>query len=146
MHIHVNDVHICISYIYHTSYIYICNCSMDLWKTQYSANKQCSSTLCNFTLGRVLDYNTSLKEYHWPHVGMFFRKLLGKEVEEISFKDNGGKIVRVKIRAAPLLLIGYCVRTFCPEKPPGKHCTGTGWGIIVGLPKYCSAIDSLKHN
>jgi hypothetical protein len=23
MHIHVNDVHICISYIYHTSYIYI---------------------------------------------------------------------------------------------------------------------------
>ena len=22
MHIHVNDVHICISYIYHTSYIY----------------------------------------------------------------------------------------------------------------------------
>ena len=74
MHIHVNDVHICISYIYHTSYIYICNCSMDFWKTQYSANKQCSSTLCNFTLGRVLDYNTSLKEYHWPHVGMFFQE------------------------------------------------------------------------
>jgi len=33
-------------------------------KKQYSGNKQCSSTLCNFTLGRVLDYNTSLKEYH----------------------------------------------------------------------------------
>jgi hypothetical protein len=65
MHIHVNDVHICISYIYHTSYNYIY--AVVPWiseKTQYSVNKQCSSTLCNFTLGRVLDYNTSLKEYH----------------------------------------------------------------------------------
>ena len=35
-----------------------------LKKTQYSVNKQCSSTLCNFTLERVLDYNTSLKEYY----------------------------------------------------------------------------------
>ena len=33
-------------------------------KTQYSVNKQCSSTLCNFTLERVLEYNTSLKEYY----------------------------------------------------------------------------------
>jgi hypothetical protein len=59
-------------YAYHTyiiPHIYICICIyMQLFhgflKKQYSGNKQCSSTLCNFTLGRVLDYNTSLKEYH----------------------------------------------------------------------------------
>ena len=96
---------------------------------------------------RVLDYNTSLKEYHWLHVGMFF--------QETSWQRSWGKRL-YNIMAATLSVwkkgphlycfIGYWVCTFCPEKLTSKYCTGTGWGIIVELPKYWSVIDSLKHN
>ena len=81
IHIHVYDVHM--------------RC-MDYWKkTQYSVNKQCSSTLCNFTLERVLDYNISLKEYHWLHVGMFF--------QETSWQRSWGK--RLYKIMAPTLFV-----------------------------------------
>ena len=144
IHIHVYDVHICISY--HTSYNYIY--AVVPWiveKTQYSVNKQCSSTLCNSTLERVVDYffeRVLLTTCRHVFSGNFLAKKLRKE----ALQDNGCNTVCVKIRATPLCFIGYWVCTFCPEKPTGKYCTGTGWGIIVELPKYWSVIDSLKHN
>ena len=114
-------------------------------KTQYSVNKQCSSTLCNSTLERVLDYffeRVLLTTCRHVFSGNFLAKKLRKE----ALQDNGCNTVCVKIRATPLCFIGYWVCTFCPEKPTGKYCTGTGWGIIVEIPKYWSVIDSLKHN
>ena len=44
---------------------------------------------------RVLDYNTSLKEYHWLHVGMFF--------QETSWQRSWGKRL-YKIMAATLFV------------------------------------------
>ena len=95
IHIHVYDVHICISYHTSFNYIYMRLFHGLLKKTQYSVNKQCSSTLCNFTLERVLDYNTSLKGYYWLHVGMFF--------QETSWQRSWGKRL-YKITAATLFV------------------------------------------
>ena len=117
-----------------------------LKKTQYSVNKQCSSTLCNFTL------ESSGLQYFFERVPLatcrhvFSGNFLAKKLRKEALQDNGCNTVCVKIRATPLCFIGYWVCTFCPEKPTGKYCTGTGWGIIVELPKYWSVIDSLKHN
>ena len=99
---HVYDVHICISY--HTSYNYIY--AVVPWiveKTQYSVNKQCSSTLCNFTL------ESSGLQYFFERVPLatcrhvFSGNFLAKKLRKEALQDNGSNTVCVKIRATPLL-------------------------------------------
>ena len=127
--------------------IYICGCSMDCWKKH-------NIPLINnvVALYAILPLREFGLQYFFERVllttcrHVFSGNFLAKKLRKEALQDNGCNTVCVKIRATPLCFIGYWVCTFCPEKPTGKYCTGTGWGIIVELPKYWSVIDSLKHN